>query len=73
MYFEDDVRRIDYVLAWKKTDADGQKRVARAQMREVFVRNLEEEGLETEYDIKVRCFQNIIILFQNFIYCVCSC
>ena len=53
LFFEDGVRRIDYVLAWSKNDADGQKRASRANMREVFVRNLEEEGLETEFDVKV--------------------
>ena len=53
LFFEDGVRRIDYVLAWSKNDADGQKRASRANMREVFVRNLDEEGLETEFDVKV--------------------
>ena len=48
------------MLVWNKTEKDPQKRSERAQMREIFLRNLEEEGLEVEYDIRVRLLPGVL-------------
>ena len=64
MYFDDGVRRIDYILSWStkkedkvikedKDDKDAESMQRRKQYRETFEKNLQVEGLQLEYDIKV--------------------
>ncbi|XP_060596933.1 anoctamin-4-like isoform X3 [Ruditapes philippinarum] len=47
MYFDDGVRRIDYVLAFEPGTADKENRVAK---REYFQKELEREGLQLEFE-----------------------
>ncbi|XP_053397685.1 anoctamin-4-like isoform X3 [Mercenaria mercenaria] len=47
MYFNDGVRRIDYVLAFEPGTADKENRVAK---REYFQKELEREGLQLEFE-----------------------
>ena len=60
LFFEDGVRRIDYIICWstKKDDKKDEKDVESANKkrlyREAFEKNLQIEGLQLEYDIKVR-------------------
>ncbi len=59
LFFEDGKKRIDFVLSWStKAEKNQEKDEARKKKisRETYERNLETEGLELEYDIKVmRC------------------
>lgn len=48
LYFEDGKRKIDFILAYKSAD------VKFPGSRRIFVENLQDEGLEVEYDHKVR-------------------
>ena len=47
MYFNDGVRRIDYVMAFEPGTADKENRVAK---REYFQKELEKEGLQLEFE-----------------------
>jgi len=49
LFFTDGKRRIDYILAWS-TKGDPEELEEARKAREVFEKNLEEEGLELEYD-----------------------
>ena len=60
LYFEDGVRRIDYILSWstkkdekEKDEHDTESSNKKKKYREAFEKNLEIEGLHLEYDIKV--------------------
>lgn len=50
LFFDDGQRHIDYVLAWEipKKESPDTEKARRA--REIFEKNLQEEGLELEYD-----------------------
>ncbi|XP_038065839.1 anoctamin-4-like isoform X2 [Patiria miniata] len=48
LYFHDGIRRIDYILAYKKGDSE--KDVRRAAKRHEFENNLREEGIELEVE-----------------------
>lgn len=50
LFFEDDRRRIDYILVYKNKSKDLQDSASRIKNRRVFERQLEEEGLELECD-----------------------
>ncbi|XP_041352260.1 anoctamin-1-like isoform X5 [Gigantopelta aegis] len=49
IYFNDGVRRIDYILAW---DVKTKKQEESQQAREIFEENLLKEGLEIEHDLR---------------------
>ncbi|CAG0884101.1 unnamed protein product [Darwinula stevensoni] len=51
LYFQDGRRCIDFILAWKMDDQHLQ--LHHVQRREVFEKNLEEEGLELEFEDNV--------------------
>ena len=50
MYFNDGVRRIDYVLAYEPGAYQGDREENRVKKREYFEGQLKEEGLELEYE-----------------------
>lgn len=49
MFFKDDVRKIDYILAYIPTLAKKEEQERSAAARKVFEENLIGEGLELEY------------------------
>ena len=59
LFFEDGVRRIDYVLSWstkkdeKRREKGQETDQKKKKYRETFEKNLEVEGMQLEYDIKV--------------------
>ncbi|XP_076076765.1 anoctamin-1-like isoform X4 [Mytilus galloprovincialis] len=53
MYFKDGKRRIDYVLAWELDDDDDKHKNRNIKAREIFEKNLREEGLQLEEDLTV--------------------
>lgn len=55
MYFDDRIRRIDFILAWEvpeKKDEEDEDEIKAKKARTVFERNLEKEGLELEQDLR---------------------
>ena len=62
LFFEDGLRRIDFVLVWREDVKDPDKAAEKVQCRKIFERNLEEEGLEIEHDVKVRRIENQLVL-----------
>ena len=48
LFFEDGQRRIDFILAWNIKANKKQEEAEKA--RELFEKNLRQEGLELEYD-----------------------
>ena len=48
IYFNDGVRRIDYILAW---NVKSKKEEESQQARDIFESNLIKEGLEIEHDL----------------------
>ena len=63
MCFQDELRKIDYILAWT-THKKPEEEAKAAKAREVFEKNLTDEGLELEYHeadvrwIEITCFQS---------------
>ena len=54
MFFDDGIRRIDFILAWEvpeKKDEDDEDEIKAKKARTVFEGNLEKEGLELEHDL----------------------
>ena len=52
LYFDDGVRRIDFILVWEKKK-EGRREQLADQYRKVFMKNLQDEGLQLEQDINV--------------------
>lgn len=55
MYFDDGVRRIDFILAWEvpeKKDEQDEDEIKAKKARNVFEKNLEKEGLGLERDLR---------------------
>ena len=85
MFFEDGVRRIDFILAWevpeKKDEHDADEEKAR-KARDTFEGNLQKEGLHLEHDQvrwlgECRASANFIILhgiaLGIFVFGLCIC
>ena len=54
MFFDDGVRRIDYILAWEvpeKKEEEDRNQAKAKKARETFEENLVKEGLELERDL----------------------
>ncbi|XP_076277778.1 anoctamin-1-like isoform X3 [Lasioglossum baleicum] len=49
LYFQDEIRTIDFVLVWDEYNAEAQTHRS-AEYRRVFEKSLEKEGLEMEYE-----------------------
>ena len=63
MFFRDNKRRIDYVLAFtekedKPSGKDAEKESKKREKRELFEENLKAEGLELEYEDKRVSYEN---------------
>ncbi|KAG7214025.1 hypothetical protein KM043_001395 [Ampulex compressa] len=50
LYFQDEIRSIDFILAWDEYDTDAQSQRC-TDFRKVFEKNLEKEGLQLEYEL----------------------
>ena len=58
MFFDDGVRRIDYILAWEvpeKKEEEDRNQAKAKKARETFEENLIKEGLELEHDLVRAC------------------
>ena len=66
MFFDDGVRRIDYILAWEvpeKKEEEDRNQAKAKKARETFEENLIKEGLELERDlVRDWCFCYFIII-----------
>ena len=54
MFFDDGIRRIDYILAWEvpeKKEEEDRNQAKAKKARETFEENLIKEGLELERDL----------------------
>ncbi|ESO12408.1 hypothetical protein HELRODRAFT_62245, partial [Helobdella robusta] len=52
VFFNDGVRRIDYILVWSSNKARDKRAATKESFRKTFVNNLIEEGLHVEEDIE---------------------
>lgn len=53
LYLDDGVSRIDYVLAWEVPKKETEDTEKARKAREIFEKNLVDEGLVLEYDTTV--------------------
>ena len=54
LYFDDGVRRIDYVLAYVEEDENDDDREKNAQKRDTFLQNLQELGMQLERTVSTK-------------------
>ena len=60
MFFNDGVRRIDYILAFEPGAYEGEREENRSRKREYYQAELEKEGLQLEFEpIEVRLYEHI--------------